>query len=48
MSTRIWLRHLPRIGDRAEIGPVVAFLASRVNSYMIEAFVNVDGGSDFI
>lgn len=30
-----------------EIGPVVAFLASRRNSYMTGANVNVDGGSDF-
>jgi NAD(P)-dependent dehydrogenase (short-subunit alcohol dehydrogenase family) len=39
--------HLPRAGDPAEIGPVIAFLASRVNSYMTGANVNVDGGSDF-
>jgi NAD(P)-dependent dehydrogenase (short-subunit alcohol dehydrogenase family) len=38
---------LPRAGDPAEIGPVIAFLASRVNSYMTGANVNVDGGSDF-
>ncbi len=30
-----------------EIGPVVAFLASRRNSYMTGANINVDGGSDF-
>jgi Enoyl-(Acyl carrier protein) reductase len=30
-----------------EIGSVVAFLASRRNSYMTGANVNVDGGSDF-
>jgi NAD(P)-dependent dehydrogenase (short-subunit alcohol dehydrogenase family) len=30
-----------------EIGPVVAFLASRRNSYMTGANMNVDGGSDF-
>ena len=30
-----------------EIGQVIAFLASRVNSYMTGANVNVDGGSDF-
>jgi NAD(P)-dependent dehydrogenase (short-subunit alcohol dehydrogenase family) len=39
--------HLPRAGDAAEIGPVIAFLASRRNSYMTGANVNVDGGSDF-
>ena len=39
--------HLPRAGDPSEIGPVIAFLASRVNSYMTGANVNVDGGSDF-
>jgi NAD(P)-dependent dehydrogenase (short-subunit alcohol dehydrogenase family) len=39
--------HLGRAGDPAEIGPVIAFLGSRVNSYMTGANVNVDGGSDF-
>ena len=39
--------HLPRAGLPAEIGPVVAFLASRRNSYMTGANINVDGGSDF-
>ena len=39
--------HLPRAGDPKEIGPVIAFAASRVNSYMTGANVNVDGGSDF-
>jgi NAD(P)-dependent dehydrogenase (short-subunit alcohol dehydrogenase family) len=39
--------YLPRAGDPREIGPVIAFLASRVNSYMTGANVNVDGGSDF-
>jgi NAD(P)-dependent dehydrogenase (short-subunit alcohol dehydrogenase family) len=39
--------HLPRAGDPGEIGPVIAFLASKVNSYMTGANVNVDGGSDF-
>ncbi|MGH3560219.1 MAG: SDR family oxidoreductase [Mycobacterium sp.] len=38
-------------GDRAglpdEVGSVIAFLASRRNSYMTGANVNVDGGSDF-
>ncbi|BBY43482.1 SDR family NAD(P)-dependent oxidoreductase [Mycolicibacterium celeriflavum] len=39
--------HLPRAGLPSEIAPVVAFLASRRNSYMTGANVNVDGGSDF-
>ena len=39
--------HLPRAGDPREIGPVIAFVASRRNSYMTGANVNVDGGSDF-
>ena len=40
--------HLPRAGLPGEIAPVAAFLASRRNSYMTGANVNVDGGSDFI
>ena len=39
--------HLGRAGDPAEIGPVIAFLASCTNSYMTGVDVNVDGGSDF-
>ena len=39
--------HLPRAGDPKEIGPVIAFVASRTNSYMTGANINVDGGSDF-
>lgn len=39
--------HMPRAGDPSEIGPVIAFLGSRRNSYMTGANVNVDGGSDF-
>ena len=39
--------HLPRAGDPNEIGPVIAFVASRLNSYMTGANINVDGGSDF-
>jgi 3-oxoacyl-[acyl-carrier protein] reductase len=39
--------HLGRAGDPREIGPVIAFVASRVNSYMTGADINVDGGSDF-
>ena len=40
--------HPPRAGLPNEIGPVAAFLASRRNSYMTGANVNVDGGSDFV
>jgi NAD(P)-dependent dehydrogenase (short-subunit alcohol dehydrogenase family) len=39
--------HLPRAGDPKEIGPVIAFVASKRNSYMTGANINVDGGSDF-
>jgi len=39
--------HLPRAGDPSEIGPVIAFVGSRINSYMTGANINVDGGSDF-
>ncbi len=39
--------HLGRAGDPAEVGPVIAFVASRVNTYMTGADINVDGGSDF-
>ena len=38
---------LGRAGLPEEIGAVIAFLASRSNSYMTGANVNVDGGSDF-
>jgi 3-oxoacyl-[acyl-carrier protein] reductase len=39
--------HEPRTGLPDEIGSVVAFLASRRNSNMTGANINVDGGSDF-
>jgi NAD(P)-dependent dehydrogenase (short-subunit alcohol dehydrogenase family) len=39
--------NLGRAADTKEIGPVIAFAASRVNSYMTGADINVDGGSDF-
>ncbi|MCL2583412.1 MAG: SDR family oxidoreductase [Streptosporangiales bacterium] len=39
--------YLRRAGDPKEIGPVIAFVASRANSYMTGADINVDGGSDF-
>jgi 3-oxoacyl-[acyl-carrier protein] reductase len=38
---------MPRAGDPKEIGAVIAFVGSRVNSYMTGANINVDGGSDF-
>ncbi len=38
---------LPRAGHPDEIGPLIAFLVSRRNSYMTGANINVDGGSDF-
>lgn len=38
---------LPRAGDPSEIGPVIAFVGSKANSYMTGADINVDGGSDF-
>ena len=39
--------HMPRAGDPSEIGPVIAFVGSKRNSYMTGANINVDGGSDF-
>jgi NAD(P)-dependent dehydrogenase (short-subunit alcohol dehydrogenase family) len=39
--------NLGRAADPKEIGPVIAFAASRINSYMTGADINVDGGSDF-
>jgi NAD(P)-dependent dehydrogenase (short-subunit alcohol dehydrogenase family) len=38
---------LPRAGTPPELGDVIAFVASRRNSYMTGANINVDGGSDF-
>jgi 3-oxoacyl-[acyl-carrier protein] reductase len=38
---------LNRAADPSEIGPVIAFAASRRNTYMTGANINVDGGSDF-
>jgi 3-oxoacyl-[acyl-carrier protein] reductase len=40
--------HLPRAGLPEEIAAVAAILASRRNSYTTGAYVNVDGGPDFI
>jgi 3-oxoacyl-[acyl-carrier protein] reductase len=39
--------HLGRAALPSEIGPVIAFAASRLNTYMTGADINVDGGSDF-
>jgi len=39
--------HLPKAGLPREMGSVVVSLASRRNSYMTGANVNVDGDSDF-
>jgi 3-oxoacyl-[acyl-carrier protein] reductase len=39
--------YMPRAGDPKEIGAVIAFVASRRNTYMTGANINVDGGSDF-
>lgn len=39
--------HLMRAADPSEIGPVIAFVGSRINTYMTGADINVDGGSDF-
>jgi 3-oxoacyl-[acyl-carrier protein] reductase len=38
---------LGRAALPAEIGPVIAFVGSRTNTYMTGADINVDGGSDF-
>lgn len=38
---------MPRVGAPEEIGSVIAFVASRRNSYMTGANINVDGGTDF-
>ena len=40
--------YMPRAGDPDEIGPVIAVVGSRRNSYMTGADINVDGGSDFV
>jgi 3-oxoacyl-[acyl-carrier protein] reductase len=39
--------YLGRAGDPSEIGPVITFVGSLLNSYMTGADINVDGGSDF-
>ena len=39
--------YMPRAGHPDEMGPVITFVGSRVNSYMTGADINVDGGSDF-
>jgi NAD(P)-dependent dehydrogenase (short-subunit alcohol dehydrogenase family) len=47
ISKNMSLLFAPDAGLPDEIGPVVAFLASRRNSCMTGANINVDGGSDF-
>ena len=39
--------YLGRAGDPSEIGPVITFIGSSLNTYMTGADINVDGGSDF-
>jgi 3-oxoacyl-[acyl-carrier protein] reductase len=39
---------LGRLGLPHEVAAVIAFCASRANSYMTGAHLNVDGGSDFL
>jgi 3-oxoacyl-[acyl-carrier protein] reductase len=39
---------LARLGLPEEVAAVIAFCASRRNSYMTGAHINVDGGSDFL
>ncbi len=38
---------LGRVADPSEVAQVVAFCASRSNTFMTGAHINVDGGSDF-
>jgi 3-oxoacyl-[acyl-carrier protein] reductase len=37
-----------RLGLPQEVAAVIAFCASRANTYMTGAHLNVDGGSDFL
>jgi NAD(P)-dependent dehydrogenase (short-subunit alcohol dehydrogenase family) len=39
---------LGRLGLPQEVANVIAFCASRANTYMTGAHLNVDGGSDFL
>jgi NAD(P)-dependent dehydrogenase (short-subunit alcohol dehydrogenase family) len=39
---------LGRLGLAQEVATVIAFCASRANTYMTGAHLNVDGGSDFL
>lgn len=39
---------LGRLGMPQEVAAVIAFCASRANTYMTGAHINVDGGSDFL
>ena len=48
MSTQYGLSaDLRRVADPTEVAEVVAFCASKANTYMTGAQLNVDGGSDF-
>jgi NAD(P)-dependent dehydrogenase (short-subunit alcohol dehydrogenase family) len=38
---------LGRVGEPKEIGPAIAFLGSKRNTYTTGANLNVDGGSAF-
>jgi NAD(P)-dependent dehydrogenase (short-subunit alcohol dehydrogenase family) len=39
---------LGRLGLPHEVAAVIAFCASRANTFMTGAHLNVDGGSDFL
>jgi NAD(P)-dependent dehydrogenase (short-subunit alcohol dehydrogenase family) len=39
---------LGRLGLAQEVATVIAFCASRANTFMTGAHLNVDGGSDFL
>lgn len=41
------LSWIGRCGDQREIAPVIGFLGSPANSYVVGADINVDGGTDY-